>query len=160
MSKPLRQSELEAYLDEALPSEEMARIEHVLRRDPEYVEQLAAINARRNAGMHTLGEIWRRHRLGCPSREQLGSYLLGALPDEEAAHVAFHVEVVGCRFCPGKPDGPAQTARRKPPKKSKPGAASIFSPARVTSARKGDKSNHLSVRAMADKDRRINKWRL
>jgi hypothetical protein len=99
VSKPLRQSELEAYLDEALPSEEMARIEHVLRRDPGYVDQLAAINARRNAGMHTLGEIWRRHRLGCPSREQLGSYLLGALPDEEAAHVAFHVEVVGCRLC-------------------------------------------------------------
>ena len=99
MPKPLRQTELEAYLDEALPSEEMARIEHALRQNPEYVEQLAAINSRRNAGMHTLGEIWRRHRLSCPSREQLGSYLLGVLPDEEAEYIAFHVEKVGCRPC-------------------------------------------------------------
>ncbi|HLA83723.1 MAG TPA: hypothetical protein VJL29_02935 [Thermoguttaceae bacterium] len=98
MTKP-RQTELEAYLDEALPPDEMARIEHALRRHPECVEQLAAINARRDAGVHTLGEIWRRHRLSCPSRDQLGSYLLGALPDEPADHVAFHVEVMGCRWC-------------------------------------------------------------
>lgn len=99
MSKPLRPSELEAYLDEALPPAEMARIEHALRKKPDYVDELAAINARRNAGMHTLGEIWRRHRLSCPSRGQLGSYLLGILPDDEAAHVKFHVETVGCRLC-------------------------------------------------------------
>jgi len=99
MTKPPRQHELEAYLDEALPSDEMARIEHALRRHPECVEQLAAINARRDAGIHTLGEIWRRHRLSCPTRGQLGSYLLGALPDELADHVAFHVNVVGCRWC-------------------------------------------------------------
>jgi hypothetical protein len=99
MTKPPRLSELEAYLDEALPPEEMARIEHSLRRHPEYVEQLAAINARRDAGVHTLGEIWRRHRLSCPTREQLGSYLLDSLPDEVADHVRFHVEVVGCRLC-------------------------------------------------------------
>jgi hypothetical protein len=99
MTKPLRPHELEAYLDEALPPDEMARVEHSLRRHPEWVEQLAAINARRDAGIHTLGEIWRRHRLSCPSRDQLGSYLLGALPDELADHVAFHVNVVGCRWC-------------------------------------------------------------
>ncbi|MBN2021414.1 MAG: hypothetical protein JW809_01350 [Pirellulales bacterium] len=99
MTKPLSQTEFEGYLDEALPPDEMARIEHALRRHPEYVEQLAAINARRGAGMHTLGEIWRSHRLSCPTREQLGSALLGALSDTEAAYVAFHVEVVGCRLC-------------------------------------------------------------
>jgi len=95
----LRQYELEAYLDEALPPDEMARIEHALRRHPEYVDQLSTINTRRDAGIHTLGEIWRRHRLSCPTRGQLGSYLLGALPEELADHVAFHVEVVGCRWC-------------------------------------------------------------
>ena len=98
MSKP-RQSELEAYLDEALPSDEMARIEHSLRRHPECVEQLAAINARRDAGVHTLGEIWRRHRLSCPTRGELGSYLMGVLPDDVADHIAFHVKVAGCRRC-------------------------------------------------------------
>jgi hypothetical protein len=33
--------------------------------------------ARRDAGVHSLGEIWRRHRLTCPSRQQLGNFLLG-----------------------------------------------------------------------------------
>ncbi len=95
----LSQSQLEAYLDEALPSEEMARIEQALRDDPSLVDRLAAINARRDAGLHSLGEIWRRHRLSCPTRQQLGSYLLGAVPDATADYLDFHVEVVGCRYC-------------------------------------------------------------
>ncbi|MBN1588486.1 MAG: hypothetical protein JW888_03135 [Pirellulales bacterium] len=99
MTKLPRQNELEAYLDEALPPDEMAQVEHALRQHPECIEQLGAINARRDAGIHTLGEIWRRHRLSCPSRHELGSYLLGGLPDELADHIAFHVDVVGCRMC-------------------------------------------------------------
>lgn len=99
MPKPIRQSDLDAYLDEALPPEEMARVERALRNDPELRERLARINARRDAGVHSLGEIWRRHRLSCPSREQLGSYLLEALPDDAADYITFHLEVVGCRYC-------------------------------------------------------------
>ena len=99
MNQPLRQSDLEAYLDEAMPPEEMARIEDALRKDAELVRELAAINARRDAGLHSLGAIWRRERLSCPSRDQLGSYLLGILPDEMADYVDFHIEVVGCRYC-------------------------------------------------------------
>jgi len=93
------QAELEAYLDEALPAEDMARIEKALRDDPKLAGQLAALNTRRDAGLHSLGAIWRRHRLSCPSREQLGSYLLGTLAREMADYVEFHVQVVGCRFC-------------------------------------------------------------
>jgi len=99
MPKPIRQSDLDAYLDEALPPEEMARVEAALRNDPELRARLATINGRRDAGVHSLGEIWRRHRLSCPSREQLGSYLLEALPDDAADYVTFHLEVVGCRYC-------------------------------------------------------------
>jgi len=99
MSHPWRQSDLEAYLDEALPPDEMARIERALRKDRDLAARLAAILARRDSGVHTLGEIWRRHRLSCPSREQLGNYLLGATDKETADYVAFHVAVVGCRPC-------------------------------------------------------------
>jgi hypothetical protein len=99
MPRGICQSDLEAYLDEALPAEEMARIEQALRQDGKLVEQLALINQRRDRGIHSLGEIWRRHRLSCPSREQLGSYLLGTLSGEERAYLAFHVEVIGCRYC-------------------------------------------------------------
>ncbi len=99
MTAPFPQSDLEAYLDEALPVEEMARIEKALRDDPSLARQLAAILARRDSGIVSLGEIWRRHRLSCPTRQELGSFLLGVLADDVAHYVMFHIEVVGCRYC-------------------------------------------------------------
>lgn len=95
----LTKIELEAYLDEALPVADMARIEQLLRSDAGLVQQLAAINARRDAGLHSLGEIWRRHRLSCPTREQLGSYLLGVVETALADFIRFHLEHSGCRTC-------------------------------------------------------------
>ena len=51
----IRPSDLEAYLDEALPAVEMARIESALRQDRGLLDQLAAINNRRDGGVHSLG---------------------------------------------------------------------------------------------------------
>ena len=99
MNEPFSLTELEAYLDEALPPEAMARVEEALRSDESLAGQLADINGRRDAGMHSLGGVWRRARLSCPSREQLGSYLLEALPEDAAGYVTFHLETVGCRYC-------------------------------------------------------------
>src|SRR5213080_2155802 len=95
----ITQSDLQAYLDEALPPAEMTAIEMELRSRPDLLKQLAAINARRDAGVHSLGEIWRRQRLSCPSREQLGSYLLGVLPQGNADYIKFHLETIECRYC-------------------------------------------------------------
>jgi hypothetical protein len=92
-------SELESFLDEALPAEEMARIEKALRKDKSLAGRLAAVHGRRNAGVHSLGDIWRRARVSCPTREQLGTYLLHALGEELADYVEFHLRVVGCRLC-------------------------------------------------------------
>jgi anti-sigma factor RsiW len=91
--------DLEAYLDESLPAADMARIEDELRRQPRLLARLSAINGRRDQGLHSLGEIWQRHRLTCPERETLGAYLLGTLPQDMAAYVEFHLETVGCRCC-------------------------------------------------------------
>lgn len=99
MPDEFRQADLEAFLDEALPPQEMARIEKALRSDRELAGRLAAIHARRNSGVHSLGEIWRLGRLSCLSREQLGSYLLGSLSEEAADYATFHLRVVGCRWC-------------------------------------------------------------
>ena len=99
MPKKFTQTELEAFLDEALPPEAMAAVEAAARGKPEVVRQLSAINARRDSGVHSVGEIWRRGRLSCPTREQLGSFLLKVLPEGHADYVKFHLEVVGCRFC-------------------------------------------------------------
>jgi hypothetical protein len=92
-------SDLEAYLDEALPPEEMARIEKTVRENETLARRLASIHSRRGAGVYTLGEIWRGQRLSCPTREQLGSWLLGAMAEDHARYVGFHLEVVGCRYC-------------------------------------------------------------
>jgi anti-sigma factor RsiW len=99
MPRPLTKSDLEAYLDEELAPEEMAGVEQLLRKRPELGQRLTEINARRDAGIHSLGEIWRRHRASCPTREQLGSFLLGAVSDDLAEYIHFHVQTVGCRYC-------------------------------------------------------------
>ena len=69
------------------------------RDDAALVRSLASIHARRGEGIHTLGEIWRHRRLSCPTRQQLGSSLLGAIDANTARYIDFHVEVVGCRYC-------------------------------------------------------------
>jgi anti-sigma factor RsiW len=92
-------AELEAYLDEALPVEQMTAIERALRSHEELLKRLAQINGRRDAGVHSLGEIWRRQRLSCATRQDLGSYLLGVLSDEQVEYIRFHIDTVGCRFC-------------------------------------------------------------
>ena len=99
MAREFSTAELEAYLDEALPTEQLSAIEEVLRESEPLQERLRATSGRRDAGVHSVGEIWRRHRLSCPSREQLGSFLLGVLPPEVADYVKFHVETIACRYC-------------------------------------------------------------
>jgi hypothetical protein len=93
------EAELEGYVDEALPAERMVAIEEAARGDSALLARLAAVNSRRDAGVHSLGEIWRRNRLTCPTREQLGSLLLNVLPDEMAAYIRFHLDSIGCRYC-------------------------------------------------------------
>ena len=95
MSREFTESELEAYLDEALAPDEMTVVEAALRDNQELAQRLAKINGRRDAGVHSIGEIWRRHRISCPTREQLGSYLLEALDKEQTDYLRFHIEHVG-----------------------------------------------------------------
>ncbi|MBP90881.1 MAG: hypothetical protein CMJ64_29915 [Planctomycetaceae bacterium] len=99
MSKEFTESELEAYLDEALVPNEMAAVEAALRGNQELAQRLANINSRRDAGVHSIGGIWRRHRVSCPNREQLGSYLLEALDKDQTEYLRFHIDQIGCRFC-------------------------------------------------------------
>jgi anti-sigma factor RsiW len=95
----IRAADLESYLDEALPTEEMTRIEAALRADSQLATKLAEIIARRDGGLISLGAVWRRHRLSCPTRQELGSYLLGLLPEDTSRYLEFHLDVAGCRYC-------------------------------------------------------------
>ena len=99
MGHEFTDTELEAYIDELLPAAQMALVEQALRDDEQLRARLTEINGRRDAGLHSLGGIWRRHRLSCPTRDQLGSYLLGVLPDDLADYITFHLETIACRYC-------------------------------------------------------------
>jgi len=91
---------LRSYLADSLPPEDLARVEKALRDSAELRARLEDVrNNRGDAGLHTLGAIWRRARLTCPTRQQLGSYLLDALDPELAAYLTFHLDVVECPFC-------------------------------------------------------------
>ncbi len=92
-------AELLSYLDEAASPERMAAIEEELRSDDELRSRVAGLVAGRDAGLHSLGEVWRRRRLTCPTREELGSFLLGVLDKDHAEYIRFHLEVIECRLC-------------------------------------------------------------
>jgi hypothetical protein len=115
-------AELAAFLDEALPPARCAQLEHELRTDVELRNRLLDVRGRELAGLHTIGAIWRRNRLSCPARRELGQFLLGALDAESVDYVRFHIEQVGCRYCEanladlraaGTPDQPPPARRRR-----------------------------------------------
>jgi hypothetical protein len=99
-AEPIDDEILRGYLAESLPGEAMARIEKSLRESAELRARLEDVRHNRgDPGLHTLGAIWRRNRLTCPSRAQLGSYLLDVLDPEQAAYLTFHLTVIACPFC-------------------------------------------------------------
>lgn len=99
MSRVWTDAELLGYLDEMLAIEEMTAVESALRDSEPLRQQLAAAAADRDDGLHAVGEIWRRARLSCPSRSELGSYLLQAMQAERFNYIDFHLRTVGCRYC-------------------------------------------------------------
>jgi hypothetical protein len=88
------------YLSESLSADCMAQVEKALRDSAELRDRLEIV---RQGGsdptLHTLGAIWRRGRLTCLSREQLGSYLLDVLEPAVTEYVVFHLETIECPLC-------------------------------------------------------------
>jgi hypothetical protein len=92
-------AELAAFLDEALPAARCSQLEHELRSNAELRNRLIEVRGRETAGLHTIGAIWRRSRLSCPSRTELGQLLLGTLESAAADYIRFHLDEIGCRYC-------------------------------------------------------------
>lgn len=123
MSEPqFSDDELLAYLDEMLPVERAVALEGALRESAELRHQVALLIRRRDQGGHTVGEIWRRQRLSCPTRMELGSLLLGTADQGTADYLEFHIHTVGCRVCAANledlqqsqsPDDEAPVRRRR-----------------------------------------------
>jgi len=97
---PIDDLMLREYLADALASGESARVEKALRDSAELRARLEDVRQNRADGqLHTLGAIWNRARLTCPSRQQLGSFLLDALDPELASYLTFHLGVIECPLC-------------------------------------------------------------
>lgn len=91
--------ELCAWLDESLSVERMVELETDLRQDSSLQARISQLIHHRDQGGHTVGEIWQRAALSCPSRSELGGYLLGTLDDGAADYIEFHLMTIGCRRC-------------------------------------------------------------
>ncbi len=92
-------AELAAFLEEALPAGRCSELEHELRSSTQLRNRLIEVRGRETAGLHTIGAIWRRARLSCPSRTELGQYVLGTLQQELSDYISFHLDQIGCRYC-------------------------------------------------------------
>lgn len=99
MPASITREQLRAYLDDALSDTETARIEQALRQSEPLQRLLRAVMQERDRGEHSLGAIWRRERLSCPTREQLGSYLLQVLDEPLQDYITFHLTTIGCAYC-------------------------------------------------------------
>jgi hypothetical protein len=91
-------ADLESYLDETLDADEAAKIEQALRCDKKLLARLSRINGRRDAGIHSLADIWRRAQIGVPTIDEVAKYLLGVLTPEKAGYIRFRVETLRCRY--------------------------------------------------------------
>lgn len=91
--------EISSWLEELLPPERMAQLETALREDEHLRVRVAQMIRHRDQGGQTVGEIWQRARLSCPSRSELAGFQLGTLPSALSDYVDFHLKTVGCRFC-------------------------------------------------------------
>jgi hypothetical protein len=110
----ITRDDLLAYLEDALSGPETARVEKALRESASLRQLLRTLVQEREAGDHSLGAIWRRHRLSCPTREQLGTYLLGALDEGLRDYIQFHLNTIGCGYCQANLDDLQSQARELP----------------------------------------------
>ena len=95
----INREQLQAYLDDSLNEGETAQVEKALRESEALRRLLRALMQERDRGEHSIGAIWRRQRLSCPTREQLGSYVLQALDGDQQAYIDFHLNTINCAFC-------------------------------------------------------------
>lgn len=108
------EQELSSWLDERLPSEQMAALEEQLRTDRSLQSQIAELMQIRDQGGHSAGEIWQRLQLTCPSRSDLLEHLHHKLDPDHSDFINFHIETAGCSRCQANLRDLQDTAHRSP----------------------------------------------
>lgn len=99
MPEKITREMIRDYLNDALPDAELTAVEKAVRESKALQEVARSVREEIDRGEHSVGAVWRRERLSCPPREQLGGFLLQALDPDLLDYVEFHVKVVGCPYC-------------------------------------------------------------
>jgi hypothetical protein len=99
MDAEITREQLHAYLEEALSTAEMAKIENALRNNDTPRQLLRQVREELDRGEHSLGGVWRRERVSCLSRDQLSGYLHGILEADLHAYAEFHLKTMACPTC-------------------------------------------------------------
>jgi len=121
----ITREQLHAYLDDTLGEAETARVEQALRESETLRALLRQTMQERDRGEHSLGAVWRRERLTCPDREQLGKYLLEVLEENEQDYLDFHLKTIGCAYCQANL-ADLQSAREEPAPRARERRRRIF----------------------------------
>lgn len=95
----ISREQLHAYLDDSLSDSETARIEKALRESEAMRQRLRVVRDEQDRGEHSLGAIWRRERISCPSREELNGYLHQIHEEDFQAYIEFHLRTIACASC-------------------------------------------------------------
>lgn len=104
---------LRDYLHDALPDAELAAVERALRESGELRAVYVEVIEQEDRGEHTVGAIWRRERVSCPTRDQLGGYVLGAGDPELIDYIDFHLKTIGCPYCQANLDDLKKVGKKK-----------------------------------------------
>jgi hypothetical protein len=99
MKNPITNDELIAFLGETLSETRMIEIERAIREDEGLRARLEGLLSQRDSGAEGIGEIWKRFRLTCPTRETLGSFLFNVLSPEETQFIELHLSITNCVYC-------------------------------------------------------------
>ena len=90
---------LRDYLNDALPPDRAAAVERRVREEPQLLALVAEARAEADPADHSVGAVWRRERLSCPSRETLSSFVQDLLDADHAEYVRFHLIEICCPAC-------------------------------------------------------------
>lgn len=96
---PITPELIREFLRETLSPDRMAFVERAARTDPKVTELIASEREAMQRGDHSLGAMWQEHQLSCPTREQLGGYLIEAGDPDYLEYVSFHLYVIECGIC-------------------------------------------------------------
>ncbi|MFO0937437.1 MAG: hypothetical protein U0798_13080 [Gemmataceae bacterium] len=113
-SLPITPELIREFLKETLSPERMAMVEREARSNPQVMELIASEREAMERGDHSLGAIWQEHQLSCPTREQLGGYVIEVGEPDFLEYVGFHLNVIECGICQANlEDLKAQAAAKK-----------------------------------------------